>query len=121
MLAYPALRSSGSIDNHGLLRVSNRPQWRTVTGGSRAYVERLTACCRDRIGRGIAAKRVRGDGGRAGIRGFRRTDEWFDHVVIAAHADEALAMLEAPSHAERSLLGAFRYSRNRASSTATRR
>ncbi len=114
MLAYPAASFIRFHDNHGLLRVSNRPQWRTVTGGSRAYVERLTACCRDRIGLGIAAKRVRRAGGRAGIEDSAGRTHWFDHVVIAAHADEALAMLEAASHAERSLLGAFRYSRNRA-------
>ncbi len=114
MLAYPAASFIRFHDNHGLLQVANRPQWRTVTGGSRAYVERLTEMYLDRIELGIAAKRVqRSEGGVAVTDAGGRT-QWFDHVVIAAHADEALAMLDDPSPAERELLGGFAYSKNAA-------
>jgi uncharacterized protein len=112
MLAYPAAAFIRFHDNHGLLQVSNRPQWRTVSGGSREYVERLTASYRDRIRLGVAARQVRRSGGKACIRDAAGRNAYFDHVVIATHADEALAMLDDPSPAERTLLGAFRYSRN---------
>jgi predicted NAD/FAD-binding protein len=114
MLAYPATSFIRFHDNHGLLRVRKRPQWRTVTGGSRSYVERLTASYRDRIKLGIGAKRVRRSGNQVGVWDAAGRVQWFDHVVIATHADEALAMLEDPSAAERALLGAFRYSKNTA-------
>ena len=112
MLAYPAASFIRFHDNHGLLQVSNRPQWRTVTGGSRSYVERLTASYFDRIELGVGAKRVCRLGDRAAVTDAGGVTEWFDHVVIAAHADEALAMLEDPSPSEQALLGAFRYSKN---------
>jgi hypothetical protein len=114
MLAYPAASFIRFHDNHGLLRVTNKPQWRTVTGGSRCYVERLTESYLDRIELGIAAKHVRRSGEQVGVGDAAGRMEWFDHVVIAAHADEALAMLDDPSPAERALLGAFRYSKNAA-------
>jgi uncharacterized protein len=114
VLAYPAASFIRFHDNHGLLRVSNRPQWRTVTGGSRSYVERLTAAYADRIELGIAAKHVRRCGGQVAVRDAAGREEWFDHVVFAAHADETLAILDDPSAAEQALLGAFRYSRNSA-------
>lgn len=114
MLAYPATSFIRFHDNHGLLRVRNRPQWRTVTSGSRSYVERLTASYLDRIELGIGAKRVRRTGDRVGVWDAAGRVQWFDHVVIAAHADEALAILEDPSPAESALLAAFRYSKNTA-------
>jgi predicted NAD/FAD-binding protein len=112
VLAFPAASFIRFHDNHGLLRVTNRPQWRTVTGGSRSYVERLTASYRDRIKLGRAAKRVVRSGDRTGVGDADGRLEWFDHVVIATHADEALTMLDDPSEAERAVLGAFRYSKN---------
>ena len=114
MLGYPATSFVNFYSNHGLLRVRNRPQWRTVSGGSRAYVERLTASYHDRIKRGVAARRVRRNGDRVGIWDSAGRVEWFDHVVIAAHADQALAMLDDRSVAETEILGAFRYSKNTA-------
>jgi predicted NAD/FAD-binding protein len=112
MLAYPAASFIRFHDNHGLLQVSNRPQWRTVSGGSRSYVERLTQSYFDRIELGIAAKSVHRSGDRVGVSDAAGRTNWFDHVVIATHADEALAMLDDPTAAERSLLGAFSYSKN---------
>ena len=112
LLDYPAEAFVRFCENHGLLKISDRPQWRTVVGGSRAYVARLTARYADRIRLSCGARRiVRTD------RGVDVTDAsgqtlGFDHIVIAAHADQALAMLGDPSPAEADLLGAFRYERN---------
>lgn len=111
---YPAAAFIDFFANHGLIQYTNRPQWRTVVGGSREYVRRLVA--------GLSG----GAQLRARIRRIeRRTDDVvihvedgrqfiFDQVVIGTHADEALALIGQPTAAEQRLLGAFRYSRNRA-------
>jgi predicted NAD/FAD-binding protein len=110
---YPAAAFVRFCENHGLLKLRQRPTWRTVDGGSREYVARLTRSFSDRI----ATSRP--------VRGIRRADigveiaceggtERFDHVVIAAHADQALAMLTDAGSEERRILGAFPYRRNEA-------
>ncbi|MGZ4601781.1 MAG: NAD(P)/FAD-dependent oxidoreductase [Oryzihumus sp.] len=110
-LLYPARYLFRFLDHHGMLSVTGSPQWYTVTGGSRTYVER--------IGAQLPAVRVS-----AGVRDLTRwstgvtvvdtTGErhGFDKVVIATHADEALAMLTDPTDDEVSTLKAFTYSRN---------
>ncbi len=114
ILAFPARSFVRFFHNHGLMKVSDRPQWRTVTGGSRQYVERLTWGFADRIHRGRAAVSVRRDTTGAIVGDSSGTAERFDQVVIATHADQALAMLDDPSAEERRVLGAFRYTKNRA-------
>jgi predicted NAD/FAD-binding protein len=111
---YPAAAFIRFCQNHGLLKIVGRPIWRTVDGGSRAYVRRLTAAYADRINLNRAVRHIA-----RGPDGVRLTDvegrvRRFDHVVIAAHADQALGMLADPSAEERRLLGAFRYTRNHA-------
>jgi predicted NAD/FAD-binding protein len=112
MLAYPAATMAGFLDNHGLLDLGDRPQWRTVTGGSREYVRRLVTGIGDvRLATPVTSV-TRGPGSvlvddAAGGR------ERFDHVVLATHADTSLAVLGQDASAEeRRLLGAFRYQRN---------
>jgi predicted NAD/FAD-binding protein len=114
MLQYPAASFIRFHDNHGLLQLRNRPPWRTVAGGSRTYVDALMHRFKDgiRLARGVAAIRRHQDGVEVRDRGGH--SDHFDDVVIAAHADQALALLEQPTAEERSLLGAFRYSQNRA-------
>jgi hypothetical protein len=114
MLQYPAASFIRFHDNHGLLRIRKRPQWRTVTGGSRIYVEALTQRFSDavRLANGVTAIRRRQDHVEVRDRGGHM--DHFDDVVIATHADQALALLEDPFEHERRLLGAFRYSQNRA-------
>jgi uncharacterized protein len=114
MLSYPAAALLKFFDNHGLLKARRRPQWRTVSGGSRNYVERLMEDGRFRFLGGIEGLRVKRRHGAVEIHGAGGTGLVFDHVVIAAHADDALAMLEDADDSEVKLLGAFRYSRNRA-------
>ena len=112
ILDYPASAFLRFHDNHGLLRLTGRPIWRTVVGGSQAYVSEMIAPMRDRLRLGAGVARIERVNGRVVVTDRRGEREIFDHVVVAAHADDALAMLaDADSH-ERALLGAFRYSRN---------
>lgn len=114
MRAYPAAAFLRFCDNHGLLQVDQRPQWRTVTGGARTYVERLAAPLAGRIQCGQAVTGLRRDAAGVTLRDGSGALRRFDQVVVAAHAHEALAMLEDADDAERRLLGAFRPSMNRA-------
>jgi uncharacterized protein len=112
MADHPAAAFLRFCDNHGLLQLSGRPQWRTVTGGSRNYVARLTETFVDRIRLGCGVRSVDRLPTRVDITDSTGTVANYDHVVIAAHADQALAMLTDPSPAEQRLLGSIRYSRN---------
>ncbi|MEO1013777.1 MAG: FAD-dependent oxidoreductase [Pseudomonadota bacterium] len=114
VLDYAASAFLRFFDNHGLLQVLNMPIWNTVAGGSKNYVEKLAAdlCNSPRVKAPIQAVR-RTDAGVEAIEASGERDV-FDDVVIATHSDQALAMIEAPSEAERELLGAMRYQPNRA-------
>ncbi len=100
------------LDNHGLLQVTGQPEWRTVVGGSSSYIAPLTRSLGDRIHLGRGVTRVHRGAGAVDIVLDDGTRHEFDHVVIAAHADQALAMLAEPTDDERELLGAWRYSVN---------
>ncbi len=110
-LRYPARSLFTFLDHHGALSVTGSPQWRTVVGGSRSYVERaakeLTATELSTPVRGIA--RV-ADG--IEIRDDADVVRRFDRVVVATHADDALALLTSPTPAERAALGTFGSSTN---------
>ncbi|MEO0879090.1 MAG: FAD-dependent oxidoreductase [Pseudomonadota bacterium] len=114
ILGYPAASFFRFFANHGLLQVLHLPIWHTVSGGSRAYVEKISEpfLRKARLGAGVAAI-VREDGA---VRVIDRDGEadTFAHVVIAAHANAALSMLDDPTAGEKSLLGAFGYSKNHA-------
>ncbi|MGB6536686.1 MAG: FAD-dependent oxidoreductase [Xanthobacteraceae bacterium] len=114
ILNYPAASFIRFQDSHGLLRLRNRPPWRTVAGGSRVYVERLTRSYADRIQVSNGVTAVRRLGHQVQIRNRAGEVATFDCVVIATHADQALDLLEQPTDQERRLLGAFAYSRNTA-------
>lgn len=109
---YPAVSFIRFCENHGLLKFFRRPVWRTVEGGSRAYVEKLVAPFRHRIRTGAPVSAIRRVAGAVEISVPGADGEWFDHVVIGAHANQALGMLVDPSAAEAELLGAFSYGRN---------
>jgi predicted NAD/FAD-binding protein len=100
--------------NHGLLELWDRPVWRSVVGGSRAYVKKLTADYADRIHVGAGALRIVRTGDGVLVHAADSTVSRFDAVVLATHADQALALLDAPTTEERRLLGAIRYTPNRA-------
>jgi predicted NAD/FAD-binding protein len=109
---YPARSFIAFCDSHGLMRFSGRPSWRTVKGGSRAYVEAIRRDFSGHVLMGSGAASIARHEGGVTVRSRDGALNHFDHVVIASHADQALAMLDAPSPAESRLLGAFRYTTN---------
>ncbi len=116
ILKFPLAAFVRFVDNHGLLelRDANRPRWRTVTGGSRAYVAKIATPFRDRIRTNCAVTSVRRHHEFVEVSSNVGGPEVFDHVVIASHSDQALAMLADPTQDETAILGAISYARNRA-------
>ncbi len=112
MLAFPARSFVRFFVNHGLFNLGARPQWRTVTGGSRVYVEALARALGDRIRLGCPVVAVNRSETGVGVTDKDGETAVFDQVIIAAHGDEALAMLKDPSSEESRLLGAFSYQDN---------
>lgn len=114
MLAFPARYFVQFFHNHGMLSVDRRPQWRVVKGGSREYVKPLTAAFRDRIRLNAPVARIVRDESGVTVHPARGEPERFDAVVLACHSDQALRLLDAPSPAEREILGAIPYQENEA-------
>jgi len=111
MLDFPLQFFVRFFKNHGLLSVNDRPQWRVIEGGSRAYVAPLTSSFRERIRLNCPVWLVERDAdGVALLSPAGR--ERFDKVVFACHSDQALALLAAPTPVERQILGALRYAEN---------
>jgi uncharacterized protein len=110
--AIPAASFIRFCENHGLLKLTGRPVWRTVTGGSREYVSWLKTDFRGRIVTRRPIVAVRELPGGAEIRDATGATERFDDVVLAMHADQALRLLVDASPEERELLGAFQYTQN---------
>ena len=109
---FPAESFARFFDNHGLLSLAEASTWKTVAGGSRTYVEAMLRRFRGRVRLGEPVHEVRRSS--AGVTVATAAGaERFDQVVLAAHADEALALLADPSPEERRLLVAWTYSRNR--------
>ncbi len=107
VLEMPAAFLVRFFENHGLLGVRGRPQWRVIRGGSRRYVEALVAPFRGRIRTASPVRQVARFADRVEVDG-----EAFDRVVLACHSDQALALLADPSRAERDVLGALPYQVN---------
>lgn len=102
------------FNSHGLLQFAGCIPWRTVRGGSREYVQRLTADLTDRIKIGNGARSILRQGNGITVIDNAGQKHAFDAVVVATHGDEALSLLEDADDLERRLLGAFRYTDNRA-------
>ena len=116
MLQFPVATMVRFCHNHGLTQVTDRPQWWTVKGGARHYVEKIIANIPDRR-LNTPVLRIERDAGalRGGVRVVTRDAvEHFDKVILATHSDQSLALLSDASHAERAALGAIRYQPNRA-------
>jgi uncharacterized protein len=118
MLQFPVATMVRFCHNHGLLQVTNRPQWWTVQGGARQYVEKITATIADKR-LNSPVRRIESvddtSSQRAGV--CISTDageEYFDKVIIATHANQALELLETPTPLEQDTLGAIRTQANRA-------
>lgn len=113
MWSFPARFLVEFFDNHGMLGFRDRPQWRTVTGGSARYVEALL----DRLGRerlrlSTPVESIARDDDGVTVTPRGGAPERYDHVVLAVHSDQALRLLADPSEREAELLGAIPYQRN---------
>lgn len=109
---FPALAFLRFFDNHGLMRLKDRPLWRTVSGGSREYVRKILDGFGGEVRLGTAVVRIERDAAGATVTGSDGQRDRFDHVVIATHSDEALSLLGDADERETSLLGAMPYQRN---------
>jgi uncharacterized protein len=113
IMAFPAETFLRFFDNHGLFRLNDRPRWRTVTGGSRSYVTRIMADMTAKRHQATPIVRVeRLAAGGVAVHPQGQSAQIFDQVVLATHADQALALLADPTQAEQQTLAAFRYSVN---------
>ena len=116
MLQFPVATMIRFCHNHGLIQISNRPQWWTVMGGAKHYVKKIVAKVADqRLRTPVRSITRLGSDRGGGVQVATDTGcEQFDKVVLATHSDQALALLREPSAAERGILGAIRYHANHA-------
>jgi predicted NAD/FAD-binding protein len=112
MLDFPLHFFLRFFKNHGLLSVTNRPQWRTIEGGSREYIGPLTANFRHKIRTNTPVLGVTRRDNEVLIKLPEDQQERFDHVIFACHSDQALNLLTDPSDAERRILSAIPYQNN---------
>jgi predicted NAD/FAD-binding protein len=114
MWTFPARFLAEFFDNHGMLGLSDRPQWRTVSGGSARYVEALTARLRGRVLLNTPVRSIVRGGDHVLVTPRGGEPERFDEVVLATHSDHALTLLGDPTDTERELLGSLPYQHNEA-------
>ncbi len=112
IMNFPARTFLQFFKNHGLLSINNRPQWYTVTGGSREYVARLAAPLKDKIKLNCGVKKVTTRDHQKIVEDSNGNIEIFDQVILACHADQALKIIDDPTAAESSVLGSFDYQDN---------
>ncbi len=112
--SFPVAFLARFFHNHGMLGFRGRPRWRTVTGGSHRYVEKIVRPFADRIRNRTPVRAVTRHDDSVEVAADGCEPERFDEVVIAAHSDQALAMLTDPSDRERAVLGAVAYQTNEA-------
>lgn len=114
VLEFPAATLIRFFQNHGLLTVSGHPRWKVLTGGSSVYIEKLTRPLAGRIQIGKPVVAVWREAGKALLKVEGEQEQTFDHVVLAAHAPRALAMLKDSTPIEREVLESFRVTSNEA-------
>ena len=114
MWSFPARFLAEFFDNHGMLGFRGRPRWLTVQGGSHRYVEALVAPWRDRLRLSTPVAAVTRHDDHVEVTPRGGEPERFDEVVLAAHSDQALALLTDASDREHAILGAIPYARNEA-------
>ncbi len=114
ILDFPAEFMIGFFANHGLMQLRDRPQWRTIVGGSRKYVAALLAPLQDNVRLGSPIASVARTEDQVIVKPVEGAAEFFDEVVFASHADQTLRMLADPTREEREILEAFPYAPNEA-------
>lgn len=113
VMEFPFATFARFFDSHGLLNVYERPQWQTVVGGSRRYVEALLASYAGRVETDAAVTKLRRDGNAVHVT-TAAGEARYDAVICATHSDQALRMLDGASEAERAVLGNVPYAHNTA-------
>lgn len=109
---FPARHFLQFFENHGLLNLFDQPVWRVITGGSREYARRLTASYADRIRLSTPVVSVRRTDSSVVLKARGQEEAVFDHVILATHSDQTLALLADPTNREREVLSAFPYRAN---------
>jgi predicted NAD/FAD-binding protein len=112
ILKYPAEVYIRFFKNHGLLTVNNHPQWFTVKGGSKNYVDKITASYRHCVQLNTAIVAIKRHADHVEVHDHQGQIYQFDRVVLAGHADESLAMLTDASDDEKNILSAFTFQSN---------
>ena len=111
MLKFPAVFFVKFFNNHGMLNINDRPQWLTVTNGSKEYVEKLTASIKKNIRLNCPVKAVKRNKDSVEVKSSDGT-EIFDYIFFACHSDEALKLIIDPSAQEKEVLSSIPYSKN---------
>jgi len=114
MLDFPVRSYMRFLENHKLLNFVDRPQWRTVTGGSREYVGRIVKALGPNAHKSTHITGLRRAQGGVVLSIAGQGDVWFDKVILAAHADQSLALITDASNLESEILSSFRFQENRA-------
>ena len=112
MSDFPARTFLQFFKNHGLLTLLDHPQWRTIEGGSREYVRRISADFTENIKLKCGAKKVRRTKAAIEVEDEHGETRTYDEVVFACHSDQALRMLDAPTDNEQQILGNIHYQPN---------
>jgi predicted NAD/FAD-binding protein len=111
-MEFPAHSFVQFFNNHGFLNVKDQPQWQVIKGGSQSYVKPLTRPYRDKVRLNCPVESIQRHTDYVEVRPRHGEVERFDQVVIAAHSDQALALLADPSDAEKEILGSIAYQEN---------
>jgi predicted NAD/FAD-binding protein len=110
---FPAKTFVRFFQNHGLLTVNDQPQWYSVTGGSREYIKILTKDYKDKIRLSSGVRKIIRDSKSVTLTLEDGSEEFFDQVVFACHADQVLQMIDTPTDEEKDVIGAFQYQNNK--------
>lgn len=112
MLNFPARTFLQFFDNHGLLTINDHPQWHTVTGGSKKYVQRITAPFKDKIKTNCGATKVTREENGVRVQDSQGEAELYDNVIFACHSDQVLKLLSNPTQKEQEIIGNIKYQTN---------
>jgi len=111
---FPAYSFLQFFNNHGLLNLRNRPQWKTIVGGSKQYVQQLIKPFADKVYINTPVQKIKRVEHGVELSAYGREAEYFDHVFFACHADQALEILDEPTAKEHAVLSAIRFQANTA-------